>query len=421
MEANLVPSKINGQLTQSEQDKLLKIQNKLLKQKTDIRVRRNISKIFVFDDTWKRKHFRCDRTPDPLLEQYYQTDTFENQRQFGAEIYNAFGDLNTTHVLAIAPTQSGKTGSMLAIAKEFNSKNAHNMVDINNIFIFTGHSSTEWTIQTKQRFPKSMEQNIFHRNHAKRFIKIVADLDNVLILFDESHIANKYGQTLYSIYKQLGLFNIKRLYSKNIKIVHFTATPDSITQHVDIWRKSLKVLHMHVPKNYVSVQSYFDNKQVFDVKPLHGEHQNILDILKHIDIKNPFYHIIRTPRGHKHAELIHDFKIAFEHMEFTFISEPSYNDNIYQLLLHKPNNHTFIFIIDKLRCAKSIHIQHLQICYDRFVMNPKYDSVLQGLIGRCTGYHNHTSHIQLFTFKTLLNSHSFNTQQHNTFNIFAPC
>ena len=227
-DATLLPSKINAQLTPGQQEKLSKIQNKLLKQKKEIRDKRNISKIFVFDDTWQRTSFPCNEAPDTALEQYFQNHTFDNQRQFGAEIYSAFHDLNTTHVIAIAPTQSGKTGSMLAIAREFNRQNAHNRVDVNNIFIFTGHSSTEWTIQTKKRFPKSMEQRILHRNNAKRFINMAANLDNILIIFDESHIANKYGQTLYSIYKQLGFFNIKRLYSKNIKIVHFTATPDSI-------------------------------------------------------------------------------------------------------------------------------------------------------------------------------------------------
>ena len=33
----------------------------------------------------------------------------------------------------------------------------------------------------------------------------------------------------------------------------------------------------------------------------------------------------------------------------------------------KPTIHTFVFIIDKLRCAKSLHIQHISILYDRFV------------------------------------------------------
>lgn len=418
-ELNLLPSRVNSlDLTTDEQDKLQKIKDKLLKKKKQIRIKRAISKTFVFDDTWQRQPFRCETNPDTLIEEFYKKYTFENQKQFGSDIFNAFGDLNTTHVLAVAPTQSGKTGSMLAIARMFNQSDAKSLrVDARNIFIFTGHSSKEWTEQTKQRFPESMSCNIFHRNNFKRFVKLVTDLDNILIIFDESHIANRYGQTVYSLYNRLGFFNIKRLYRKNIKIVHFTATPDSLMHNLDTWRNSLKVLHMHVPKHYVSTQTYCDNHQVFDVKPLHDNIENINHILKHIHISDPFYHIIRTPRGHKHAELINDFKHAFDKMDFVFISEPSYSkhNNIYNLFKHKPIKHTFIFIIDKMRCAKSLHIQNIQILYDRFVFKPNYDSVLQGLIGRCTGYHKQTSQIRIFTFTHILHSQPLQSHQNNIF------
>lgn len=250
---------------------------------------------------------------------------------------------------------------------------------------------------------------------------MVEGLDNILILFDESHIANKYGQTLYTLYKKLGFFNIKRLYSKNIKIVHFTATPDSLIDCVGHWQNSLKVLRMQVPDNYISVDHYIDNKQVFEAKPLWGCFDNIKELLKHINLDDPFYHIIRTPRGHKHLELLNDFKLSFKSFDFQFISEPSFTGDIYSLLLHKPTKHTFIFIIDKLRCAKSIHIQHAQIFYERYVINPNRDSIIQGLTGRCTGYHLHTNHIRLFSFITALQLTSIHAHEHtHNFNIFTP-
>jgi hypothetical protein len=423
IESNIFPSKVNDRssLAASDQVKIDKLEKKLLKKKKEIRIKRAISKTFVFNEAWKRQHFACKSAPDTRFEQFYQRDTYANQKQFGAQICQAFDDLNLTHVLAVAPTQSGKTGSMLAIIREFNKHNATHRVDINHIFIFTGHSSTEWTVQTKKRFPTSL--SIFHRNQVNTFIDIVKDLDNILVIFDESHIANKCGQTLYSIYNKLGLFNIKRLYSKNIKIVHFTATPDSIIPYVDNWHNSLKVIHMLVPDSYVSVEHYIHNKQIFECKPLLDQHDNIRDLLLHMDLNDPFYHIIRTPRGQKHFELIQDFKLAFESFHFKYISEPTYcktSGQVFDLLSHKPTHHTFIFIIDKLRCAKSIHIKHIQICYDRFVYVPNYDSVLQGLLGRCTGFHTHNYHIRIFTFKQFIITHLPNT--HNIYyNIFKPC
>lgn len=420
--AGILPSKLNGQLASTEVDLVEKLQRNLLKKKKEARIKRAISKTFVFEDTWQRTQFNCQQSPDPHIEHFYQRDTFPNQRQFGLQIYQAFDDLNVTHVLAVAATQSGKTGSMLAIIREFNKQTANHRVDANRVFIFTGHSSTEWTTQTKQRFPPNMAQHIFHRNQLKSFIDIVKNLDNILIIFDESHIANKYGQTLYSLYNQLGFFNIKRLYSKNIKIVHFTATPHSLIHNVHDWRNSLKVIHMQIPVNYVSVEHYLHNKQIFDCKNLLGEYDNIRQLIEHIDLNDPFYHIIRTPRGHKHHELLHDFQLSFKQYNFKYISEPSYrkHGDFSQLLSHKPNLHTFIFIIDKLRCAKSIHIQHVQICYDRFVSYPNHDSILQGLLGRCTGYHKHTLHLRIFTFTHIISQQLQDNSQPTTYNIFKP-
>lgn len=404
VEQNLNHSSISASISAEQQAKLDNIQNKLLKKKKEQRIKRAISKTFVFDETWQRKSFSVHGRVDPHLEQLYLKDTFDNQRDFGRNICHAFDDLNVTHVLAIAPTQSGKTGSMLAIIREFTKNDAKQPVDYDHVFIFTGHSSTEWTQQTKQRFPDSLNVRIFHRNQLRVFIKMVQNLDNVLIIFDESHIANKYGQTLYSLYNALGFFNIKRLYSKNIKIVHFTATPDSLLNQADIWQNSLKVLRMQVPEKYVSVEKYFEKGQIFDCKPLVGHHDNIRNLLEHIDLAHPFYHIIRTPRGEKHHDLIQDFRAVFNSFDFQYISEPSYRkiNDFYSLLHSKPTKHTFIFIIDKLRCAKSIPLNFVQICYDRFVDNPSYDSVAQGLLGRCTGYHSTTCHIRIFTFKHLL-------------------
>ena len=418
---NLLPSSLKATNASVQQVQFDNIQNKLLKKKKEIRIKRAISKTFVFDDTWTRKPFSVHGEPDPHIEQLYMNDTFDNQRDFGRNICHAFDDLNVTHVLAIAPTQSGKTGSMLAIIREFTKKDAKHRVDYEHVFIFTGHSSTEWTKQTKQRFPDSMNIRIFHRNQAKVFMKMVKDLDNVLIIFDESHIANKYGQTVYSLYNTLGFFNIKRLYSKNIKIVHFTATPDSLLNHVDIWKKSVKVLHMQVPENYVSVENYFERGQIFECKLLNDSHDNIRELLSHIDIDVPFYHIIRTPRGQKHHDLIRDFQFVFSSFDFQYISEPSYRKNAdLDYLLHsKPTKHTFIFIIDKLRCAKSIPIHNIQICYDRFVHNPSFDSVAQGLLGRCTGYHSTTSHIRIFTFVNFI-LHFSTFKFTYTSNIFNP-
>tara|TARA_B110001450_G_scaffold247395_1_gene262407 strand:- start:583 stop:1863 length:1281 start_codon:yes stop_codon:yes gene_type:complete len=420
---NIKPSEVFADsLSATRDDRLDKIKKKLIKQQNDIAMREKVALNFNFDKTWRRTKYLCYVEPDKPLNDFYLKQTFDNQKEFGNDIADTFRDRNVTHVLAIAPTQSGKTGSMIAISRAFNNSDSMK-VDHNNIFVFTGHSSKEWTEQTKERFPPSMVHNIFHRNNIKHFVERLKHLNNVLIIFDESHIANKFGQTLYSIYMQLGFFNIPSLYKRNIKIVHFTATPDSILPHIDIWEDSLRVKYMKVPDSYISVDHYINRQQIFEVKPLLDCHDNIRQLLNHIDTSDPFFHIIRTHRGQNHIELIRDFKRVFSSHNFDFISEPHFHStthkDISSLFYNKPNLHTFVFIVDKLRCAKSIHTHNIQLLYDRFVLNPSRDSILQGLLGRCTGYHTHTKHLRFFTFSSILTQHQL---LHNfTFSIFYPC
>ena len=94
-------------------------------------------------------HGSINMERDHQLEHFYNRDTFDNQKRFGRDIYDAFKNRNLTHVLAIAPTQSGKTGSILRYRKRIQPVQTR-IVPIDNIFIFTGHSSTEWTTQTSK-------------------------------------------------------------------------------------------------------------------------------------------------------------------------------------------------------------------------------------------------------------------------------
>ena len=68
------------------------------------------------------------------------------------KIYETFCDVSKVFVIIVALTQSGKTGTILAFIKEcISSPYIHTPVD--NIYVITALSSTEWKIQTKIRLP----------------------------------------------------------------------------------------------------------------------------------------------------------------------------------------------------------------------------------------------------------------------------
>tara|TARA_Y100000389_G_C17431860_1_gene503137 strand:+ start:583 stop:1893 length:1311 start_codon:yes stop_codon:yes gene_type:complete len=401
------------------QKSINKIKDKIKEKKLKL----ELESQFVFEDEWRRTHFSCQETQNADLYNMYLNDTFDNQKQFGRDIVRAFDDLQVVNVLAVAPTQSGKTGSMLATIYEFTRTDfitVNDMrVSLQNVFIFTTHSSREWLLQTQKRFPYIMKDQIFHRNQHKQFIKRVQNIQNALIIVDECHIASKVGQTLFNTYKSLGFYDIHSLYKNNIKLLHFTATPNILTQHLeDAWQKAAKVVYMDVPKNYLSHEYYVENNQILEAKPLFNHKENILEILQYMG-EQPAYHIIRTNRGNEHFQTIAQFKLAFKDKQFKFISEPIFYKKhktiIFDSFKHKPTQHTFVFIIDKLRCAKSLHIQHISVLYDRFVSKPSHDSILQGLSGRCTGFHSYHSHIHIFTqFKHILPNNLI-------FSAFKPC
>lgn len=357
---------------------------------------------------------------DDDFHQFYDKNTFDNQKLFGKQIYESFLDLHLLTVFALAPTQSGKTGSMLSAINHFyNSKENH--VPLQNCFIFTTHSSTEWLLQTRERFPACFSNNIFHRNQVKSFVKAVSGKKNCLIIFDESHIASKQFQTMFRIYNALGFYNSKFMYQNNIKIVHFTATPKQIISQANaIWKDTCKTLYMQVPKQYVSLDYYLKEGRISQAKDLRNL-DNVLEIKDFIKDDTPAFHIIRTSRGKHHIETISHFKNAFSHIKATFISEPfNKSFNIDRDIYKKPEIHTFIFIIDKLRCAKTLNLQFVHILYERVSKKPDESSIIQGLAGRATGYHSHASHIHILSHIDSIQNHNFHDHiheniQHNHF------
>jgi hypothetical protein len=318
----------------------------------------------------KKKKFRRFY---PFSTSSFNPDIFENQISFGQNIAHAFIERSVHTVLAVAPTQSGKTGSMLATIKFFLESPSLSL-PFHNIFIITGHSSTEWTQQTKERFPPQFRDNIFHRNQLSTFAKKVSSLSNVLIFVDESHIASRKHQSVQIALSHLDLFH------NDIKIVLVTATPLLCIKNYTIHA----TIHMSPAHGYRSIECLLDDGLILSAKDLSlpSSIPHILEIKALLSVI-PKYHIIRTPRGDGFELTVSNFKSVFgteciyivDAIEFEFLSIP-------------PSAHSFVFIIDRLRCAKTIHKEFLGVLYERCPKIINRDTVIQGLLGRATGYHS---------------------------------
>lgn len=295
---------------------------------------------------------------------------YHNQTDFGQRIVDALDNHHT--VLAFAHTQCGKTGSMLATIHL-----SH--IPLERVFIITGLSSIDWLVQTKKRIPIN---NIFHRNTLHLFLKRVATVHNPLILIDECHIASKPGQIIHTVTSSLS--------SLSPLFVLVSATPD--------WKRfkplpiGTAIRVMQDPPGYISVDHFINSGHLLQCKNI-SNHPDSFDHIREIIpfLKDPAYHIIRTPRNELHHLTICNFNHVFKNTNYLFLSMPDLS-----ILTIKPSVHTFIFIKDTLRCAVTIPKPYIGILYERFTHYPNRASIIQGLLGRATGFNS--SHIIIFSF-----------------------
>ena len=387
----------------ASQDKLDAIKLKLKRSRADKQVKQTLK---VCSEV-HRHNFKFGGEDYSQIHAKFQKDCFQNQRDFGNMIVQKFKqNTQLVNCLAVAPTQSGKTGSMLSIIH-------HAMLEeslrcpIQNCFVITAHSDKAWVDQTRKRFPRAMYANVIHRNMLAKHVDTFCNLQNAWIIIDEAHIGCKMHQSLFNVFHKAGFFDMQRNLQRNIKFVPFSATPSSIQKDIESWGCHATCLHMQVPKQYVGVDSLVAQQRVLQCKDLYGvdestkvvakeTYEHIREILDHIG-ENPKFHIIRTPRGLKHAIVMQNFKKTFSEFDFEFISEPKIKkfDSLFE---QAPQKHTFVFIKDKLRCAKTLDKDHIGVLYDRVVTAPNHDSVLQGLLGRLTGFHANTNSVVFSNF-----------------------
>ena len=333
-----------------------------------------------------------------------KTKFYKNQKIIADKVVSAFKDRKKINIMVVSKTQSGKTGSMCLTIKQYIEDN---LIKIENIYIITGLSSCEWQKQTRDRMPKSMGDRVFHRGDLLKpsFVNEIKNNKNVLIIMDEIQVAARTNQTIWKTFKNAGLLDTFKLYKNDIKILEYTATPDGTIYDLMKWKDASDTIIAEPGDGYISsydllllgrVKQYKDlcgydtethkiNKEVFD---------SIRDIKKDIDnYSNPLYHIIRTKNGDQQNKTIENFKSIFKdtynfihHDGKTKTKNKTKKNDINEILEKKPERHTFIFIKEMIRCAKSLKKKYIGILYDRYTKKPDDSTMYQGLAGRGTGY-----------------------------------
>ena len=344
-------------------------------------------------------------------------DIFDNQEKTSLQIVSNLHDRKIINVMVLAKTQSGKTGAMSALIKNFLNDTTI-LIPIENIYIITGLSSREWIIQTKNRMPKSLEDRVFHRDKlTTSFVDDIKDKKNILVIIDEIQVAAKRDQTLNKCFEKAKFYDKNHLLKNDIKIIEFTATPDGILYDQKDWGENSCKIIMESGEDYVgAIELLNDNRvyqykdlicynsrsKTFDKEKLNNNLNEINEIIK--IYKKPKYHIIRTPNGSDSKKVINNINNFFgdKIITITYDKESDIIDINNELLNVKPKIHTFIFIKEKLRCAKTLTKKYLGILYERYTKCPNDAVIIQGLIGRATGYDKHNKCIVFTNIESIV-------------------
>lgn len=325
---------------------------------------------------------------------------YDNQEECSLSIVSNLHNKKLINIMIVALTQSGKTGTMSGLIKNY-LNDTTNLIPIENIYIITGLSSREWVEQTINRMPKSIQERVFHRdNLTNKFVDNIKNKKNVLIIIDEIQIAAKENQTLYKAFSEAGFYNKQNLLKNDIKIIEFTATPDGTIYDLMNWGENALKIKMEPGQGYTSCFDLKNQGRIYQYKDLCGYDKktgevnkekisnNIIELKTQINkYEEPLYHIIRTPNGYMSDIVIENLKeFISEDIQYHTYDKESDIEDINKILKIKPEKHTYILIKEKLRCAKTLSKTYLGVVYERYTKSPDDAVVIQGLIGRGTGY-----------------------------------
>uniref|UniRef100_A0A6C0C7I4 Helicase ATP-binding domain-containing protein n=1 Tax=viral metagenome TaxID=1070528 RepID=A0A6C0C7I4_9ZZZZ len=313
---------------------------------------------------------------------------YDNQSRCSTIIVSRLEDRKIINILVYGKTQTGKTGCMTSLIRQYIFK--YN-IPIENIYIITGLSDKAWKDDTIERMPDLIRKRIYHRaNLPKTFVNEIKSKRNVLIIMDEIQIACEEDQTIHKTFKECGFYNLDYLLNNDIKLIQFSATPDGNLNDINDWRDHSLKVKLEPGEAYIGTKELINKNRLFQYKDL-MDINNVEEILPVINERyiNYMYHLIRVPNKlkDKQGKVIRNFKEVFgDNFDYNIDYLKTKKEDINKLLKIKPEKHTFVFYCEILRCAKTQHKEFIGISYERYNIKPNDSSILQGSVGRLTGH-----------------------------------
>jgi hypothetical protein len=322
-----------------------------------------------------------------------------------------------------AEMQAGKTGVVSALLRLIFANAARIHITPDRIFVLTGMSDNAWIKQTRERLPSNVRVGVAHSGGFRKIVAALRTLardgylENVLIIFDESHIAslasNRPNRLIYD--EVARLCPRDQWEARNIRFLTISATDPAKSSICAENRHLSKVVRLLTSDAYQSVESlhtagrvrYNDAFGNLDDPRAMAELQRA--VAQH---PNPLFHILR-PRQGKQDKVEDLLKIAFpgcvvipwdsstQIIENSGDSSTSLIEDINELLAVAPEVHTFILLKNMFYASKTMDDTHVGILWDR--KGGKDDTNLQSLLGRALGYGKSTRTVVYTSKETVEN------------------
>ncbi len=337
---------------------------------------------------------------------YSEKIPFDNQVKAAQEILNVYMVTGINYVLLNADVQSGKTGTYHYLIQQMFTNKL-----INNAYIVCGSNEIELRNQCindinewHQGSPN--EKNIhvvFHQD----FDKTNLSFEKVLIINDESHLDCKNNQKLHEFLNRYNLSmsgSSQYMYDNNIYILSVDATPFAEESSI-AYQNSLPkhIVRLENGNLYYGPQHYYKDgliHPIFTLSNTEGK-ENFKKLVE--SIKNK-YILIRIQE--KRCKETNNILLCLKELKVPILRFTShYEKKNKQIVISRreshshyiiyknkipsledtPNETTVVLIDGRLRCGKRVPKKNIGFIWETSYSS-KTDTIIQGLLGRMSGY-----------------------------------
>ena len=314
---------------------------------------------------------------------------YQQQINAAAEIISKFDE--TSYVMFLAEMQSGKTGAFLLVICEMIREG---LVDYG--VIFSGNREIELKEQTEKSRDKffvtyaeyltnkGLDLSIIETIKSEKRIKVVwgpalkkfrrsGSLGKTIYVWEESHFGQSKKQEVDKFITDLGIDPTGNSEPEGCFVLSVSATPFSEFTSNILEKHHKHIVRMYPPESYRGIKQMREDNQI----RIYSDTPEV-QFKKCLEINRNGYAIVRgMDKTLSKIARDNDWDVK-EYIQTT-------RWKINEVLDVEPDRPTVIFIKDKLRMGKEINKTHLLWCMETS-NNPKTDTLLQGLLGRCCGY-----------------------------------